>query len=252
MKSPAESPNEITLLVFKDNFASRTFRVPLTWITQLGAGLVLLAVLTFMSFIIAFKYYRAAHRADPIRMHSLEQELNDLKSSYKALEEKQSKSLPVPSPSQAAPAITASWLFNGIPTAILPVPTDSKLIPISIGEPKVSLQGKNLSIRFGIQYSKPDEGSQQGRIILLARGPSLLMTYPEDVLNPAGKESLIQPEKGESFSVSRFREVNAQFTPVNSEDAIHEVEILIFGTLDGVVNQLLIHDKKEVHVDDTE
>jgi hypothetical protein len=87
--------------------------------------------------------------------------------------------------------------------------------------------GHALAVSFDIQYVGTDHGSQQGRIIVLARGPNALLAYPEGVLGPSAGESLISPNLGEYFSVSRFREVKAVFPEARGNGPIHEVEILI-------------------------
>ncbi|MGZ3708165.1 MAG: hypothetical protein ACXWPM_04980 [Bdellovibrionota bacterium] len=52
-------------------------------------------------------------------------------------------------------------------------------------------------------------------------------------------ESLIAPDKGEFFSVSRYREVKADFGPVRSQDSLKDVEILIIASN----GQILIDQK---------
>jgi hypothetical protein len=101
--------------------------------------------------------------------------------------------------------------------------------------------GRSLKVSFNIQYTGTDHGSQQGRIIVMARGPNAVMSYPEGVFGRAGGESLIETDHGEYFSVSRFREVKATFPEIRggATGQIQEVEILILS-LDG---QLLFYQK---------
>ncbi len=93
-----------------------------------------------------------------------------------------------------------------------------------------------LKVQFGVQYTDPT-GSQQGRIIILARGPSMILSHPKKAFTATGSKSLINPNQGEYFSVSRFRETYASFGPIISRDMIENVEIIILGQN----GQLLIH-----------
>jgi len=57
------------------------------------------------------------------------------------------------------------------------------------------------------------------------------------VLNPSDSSSLIAPDKGEYFSVSRMREVKAEFGPMKSSSELKTVEVFLFSGQGG----LLIH-----------
>jgi hypothetical protein len=202
------------------------------------------AVLTFLSTFFAVKYYRAARYASPGRVHDLEQELDDLRASFKALEAKSPAAaggaVPVPaaaeSPSPAAiplaapPALSApAVLFGALPFPKAPhaIP-DRKSLPFSLTTPEASWRGNTLRVQFAIQYTKGDGGHQQGRIVILARGPETVLAYPDGVLNPIRSESLVEPERGEYFSVSRYRAVEAEFGPIGGR-GLHGVEILILN-----------------------
>src|SRR6185295_18743666 len=90
-------------------------------------------------------------------------------------------------------------------------------------------------------------GNQQGRIVILARGPATVVAYPEQAFNPGSSPALIAPERGEYFSVSRYRETRAEFTGFANTDVLKEVEILIFGSPAGASDEsgfeLLIHQR---------
>jgi hypothetical protein len=74
---------------------------------------------------------------------------------------------------------------------------------------------------------------------VIARGPNSFFVYPEGALNAPGTESLIAPHQGEYFSVSRFREVKAEFPEIRGSGAIHDIEVLIMS-LEG---QLIFYEK---------
>ena len=159
---------------------------------------------------------------------------------------------PVPVPitvPQPIPTVTVT--FTPEPASAVSSPKElSKNVPnttaagesalaIGIDAPKITWVGKSLRVHFAIAYVRDDRGNQQGHIVVLARGPAALLAYPDEVLNMADTENLIVPAKGEYFSVSRFREVNAEFPPVRNQKEIREVETLIYDS-DG---HLLIHRK---------
>lgn len=257
--SLGQNPDELTVVVFKDNLSSRTFRVPLRWISRLGTLVGILAVLAALSSLLATKYYRMARRGSPSRVAELEDELNGLRSSYSALQTKAAEdvkkataaaaasapktALPLPQPTvtvtaapppAAAPVATArpagmtAILFQDLPGNVVRSQPTAEL-PVKLSPPKVRWHNGSLQIQSALEYSRSDGGNQQGRIVVLARGPSTLLAYPDSVLNPGSSPVLIAPDHGESFSVSRYREINVDFGPIRATAALQEVEILIFG-----------------------
>jgi hypothetical protein len=259
------NPEEVTVLVFKDNDTSRTFQIPLGWITRFGFGLGALGAAALFGCFFALKYYRVAHRADPTHVLDLEQELGQLKAANKSLESKLATNastgtaapasasvnpLPVPtvtvtvtpaaaapSSQQAAPSIGGIPLFSALPRQTRDVSADSAKLPITVSEPRPSWSssGKTFKVDFNIQYVGTDKGSQQGHIVVLARTPNALVAYPDSVLNRAGTDSLIASQQGEYFSVSRFREVKAEFTQLHAPAQVRDVEILILSLEDQLL-----------------
>lgn len=260
------SHDRITLLLFKDNHAARTFQVSLSWLSRLGLIAGTLLTITLISFGFALKYYYIASQADLSRVHSLEHQLADLKGTQPSSETKKPTSndfsaflksftgdstesetgtVPVPflkdnfskptSPPSTTPAGTSGFLFGTLlPSQVLPPPSQ---IPINLEAIKTSWEGATLKINFSIHYASDDKGSQQGTIVLIAHGPRYLIGHPLEIFSDAQSSTLISPEKGEHFSVSRFREVQAQFGPVSTPAALKKIEILIFSE----EGKLLIH-----------
>ncbi|HUP57480.1 MAG TPA: hypothetical protein VM598_08520, partial [Bdellovibrionota bacterium] len=271
----------MTVVVFKDNHAARSFRVPLAWISRLGAGMGFLILGSVLISLIALKYYRKAHQGDPGRIGSLEEEIQGLRASNEVLQTRvksaqdaaasaaAAKSVtaapiavptvgatatnePIPTPTETARGavsvpITAgsALVFRDLPSNVTPGPADPASIPITVQMQKVAWKGKSLSVRFAIQYTGAGGGNQQGRIVILARGPSAMLSYPEQVFNAASAPVLVAPERGEYFSVSRYRETHAEFGPFPNTDLLREVDILIFGAPGGdeAGLQLLIHQR---------
>ncbi len=155
-------------------------------------------------------------------------------------------SRPSASPSTAGVSpIAVSAIAPGIPLFVpasswsdgLPTPAQLK---ISITPATTQLKGSRLSVKFAIQYTADDGKNQQGRIVLLARGPSGVLAYPEGVLNGMESSTLISPERGEFFSVSRYREVATQFDlPASKASSWKEIEVMIFQPNE----KILVHQK---------
>ncbi|MCM2324793.1 MAG: hypothetical protein NDJ90_16155 [Oligoflexia bacterium] len=248
--------DQVTVLVFKDNFSARTFKVSLRWITRLGALAGFILTLTLVSGYFAVKNTYALRETDPTHVRELEQELRDLKAAYQGLEARKAAQpeptvsesaptdtpSPAPSPMMEPPALPGPVVLTPQPQIFAAFPTGTRNAPdfasppISIDTPKFSWSGRNLQVKFNIQYVR-EQGSQQGRIVLIGRGPDLLVAYPGGIFNASGATTLIAPDKGEYFSLSRFREVRAELGPIAAPEKIREVEAILFDT----EGRILIH-----------
>jgi hypothetical protein len=245
--------DDLTVLVFKDNSVARTFQVPLSWISRLGLIVGIVAAIAVLGIFLSTRFYFLARQAsksgDPSYVQALESENSDLKANLKQAQltashaqplaqvaESKEATAPVPTVTVTVTATPAAVVaqtatpaqtsimsagagpgFTALPSNITPAFTDS---PISIYEPQVKWSGRSssatLKVQFFIQYTREDKGNQQGRIILLARGPQTVLSYPLGVLNDPDSSSLIAPDKGEYFSVSHVREVKTDFGPFKS------------------------------------
>lgn len=250
--------NKVTVLVFKDNYAARTFQIPLIWISRFGIFLGLFLGLATVSLFVAIKYYRIAGKTDLTHVQDLEQELNEAKTNLKILESKSSESpgvvttgantatapvnsQPVEKTAPPAPTVPENTsanaqkspsdlvIFSSFPPDFAKALTNPTSLSFNIQVPKAVWHGKNLRVTFALQYTKNDQGTQQGKILMLARGTDSLLIHPAGAFNPVQNEVLIDTNKGESFSVSRYREVKADFGPVKSKESIQEVEIFILN-----------------------
>jgi hypothetical protein len=262
--NPYASSDELTVMVFKDNSSARTFKVSLSWISRLGLIIGAVATIAVLGVFLSTRFYLTARQAsksgDPAYVQALESENSSLKTSLKQAQT-QTPAQPVAQAVNAAPVPTVTVTVTAVPTAaqqVAPVVSaplataalgpgfsalPSSITPdfsgssISIYEPKVKWSGKTLKVQFFIQYNKEDKGNQQGRIILIARGPQTLMAYPTDVFNVADSPALIVPDKGEYFSVSRIREVKADFGPARTNRDFTSVEVFLLST----DQKLLVH-----------
>jgi hypothetical protein len=254
--------DRLTVLVFKDNNVARTFRVPLRWITQFSW--ILIAFLILSTAGVGFGVYGYVHRLTPItisrpsfgsgdsgRVAELEKKIQELEAK-KMTAPSAADSKSTAEPEQVAPGPVFPQeptvgtltdlslklpLFKALPDAVKTAPADPGTLPVEITEQRVRWEGNQLKIHFALLYKNPGQGTQQGRIILLARGPSMLMAYPKRSLYSADHEVLLDTNQGEYFSVGRFREVKASFGPVSDHSELTEVEAIIIGQ-DG---QLLFH-----------
>ncbi len=230
-----EISDKVTVLVFKDNYAARTFQIPLNWISRFGIFLTIIIGLGAISAFLAAKYYFVAAKNDPTHILELEQEVSDLKINIKTLESQVTAPVPLPSVTHKAQNIqplNSGNNFSAFPITTMNAQTqipDPASLPFSIQDPKATWRGKTLKVRFALQYLKEDRGHQEGKILILARGPESLFSYPPGTLNRIGSETLIIPDNGESFSVSKFREVQAEFGPLHSQNSILDVEIILFN-----------------------
>ena len=109
-KMNRREPESITLLVFKDNFASRTFQLPLTWVSRFGLLIGALVGVSLLTAASAARFYWIARKADPVRVMDLEQELADLREALarKSLTASSSSPLPLAQNNPAAASGTVS------------------------------------------------------------------------------------------------------------------------------------------------
>ena len=259
MSSPKN--DDLTVLVFKDNSVARTFRVPLLWISRLGLAVGVLTAVAILGTFFSGRFYWSARQSaksgDLGYLQQLEHENSDLRSSLKQAQSQAQTAVsaqnaaPVPTvtvtvtPTAEHPATpqepvqaqtqtvigTAGPVFSALPSSIT---ADLANSPITLYEPKLKWVNHTLKVDFFIQYTREDRGNQQGRIILLARGPETMMAYPTGLFNPGGQSALIDPQRGEYFSVSRIREVKTEFKSAN---LLNELEVILLST-DG---KLLVH-----------
>lgn len=245
--------DQVTLLVFKDDYNSRTFQVPLRWISLFGLFVGFLTFLAIGSTLMAVKYYRENLNNQPERFQKLEAQLAKAQVQVDTLTEQMEKIKSstgqeiselieegAPPPDHSAVSEKSSQsvatqnsfpdvVFSFLPSNLAKAP-DFENPPINILNPKIRWKGNSLIVEFDIPYIKNDRGNQRGRIIVLARGPDILRAYPNGVLNLSDGSSLIEPKRGEYFSVSRFRKGYAQFKSIGSRQLIKNVEIILLNS----------------------
>ncbi|MGE0615425.1 MAG: hypothetical protein AB7P04_07275 [Bacteriovoracia bacterium] len=245
-KPAAKKQGNLTLLIFKDDLVARTFSIPMRWFTQLGMSVGAIAAVILVLLFFSVKYYRISLKSDPSRILDLERELTDLRQSYATLQDQLAKRPKAAEQGPGLPESTDTVARTETPTTQIPSvpsgvtatpvasaspaassPDGASEIPIQLGGFETSWVGTHLIVRFHISYINKDGGNQQGRIGVLLKNDRIAMAYPRAVLKNAETQALA-PERGEFFSVSRYREVRAEFESVPAGQSFKEIQVLIF------------------------
>ncbi len=100
--------------------------------------------------------------------------------------------------------------------------------------------GKPHLFSFELHNPNPDDGSQKGYILALARSHNAVYSYPEKAFSP-NAPYLIEFEKGETFSIARFRMVNTQFSMPFTPETI---QVLIFTRSGELLFNHMVEVKK--------
>lgn len=253
--------DQLTVLVFKDNLPARSFEVPLRWIQQFGFVLALFSFLTLLAVLYGTYFYQQSKKGDVSRVSFLEKKIADLEAAPHSVESPPSPQTPLdataPTPAEAtanlestsmvpsdlppssgvAAGVSESTLFNAFPSGIQGL-SEGRIASVAIQNVQISWSQDILKVRFHIEYSKKDGGSQTGRLMTLARGPTNLLVYPSGALSNPPTSALFSPQKGEYFSVARFRFSKMDFGPLTAQQRadITHLQILLF---DGQGNLLL-------------
>ncbi|MBC7387488.1 MAG: hypothetical protein H7301_15160 [Cryobacterium sp.] len=223
--------DRLTLVVFKDHLSSRTLTLRLSWLRGLGIALLSAIGLTVVSAALFFHAYRQTLHSGTVgssaREEDAEKELAETKAAYESLKQQAVNS-----------ASSGGSTLAGIANSFSSLPSESLLeklppiesLPFRLETLKAQWKGSTLQIRSAIEYSRDDGGNQQGHFVILVHGPQLLQAYPAGVFNPIGTTSLIRPDGGEFFSVSRYREIKADFGPFAHRDDVQSIEMMIFDS----------------------
>lgn len=222
-------PNQLTVLVFKDNFSSRTFQIPLGWITRFGLVLFTAAGICCLLIALFIRNYSV------LSFDLITPQLQKMEKAEKQITDES----PAETETPASPKVFQ--LFQGLPSGILQI--DSSTLPIRLDKPSAYWIGARLRVQFDIEYFKEDGGAQSGRIVVLARGRGGLLVYPPQVMDMSeGNSILIHPSRGEYFSLRRMRRTQATFSWPYQRSDIKQVSVLVFST----ENELLLKQTIEV------
>lgn len=231
MKPTTETQQDhLTVIVFKDRLSARSFQVSLDWISKMGWGVALLMTLWLLSTLLAVKYY--------VKSTTLPSTGSQKELSHRPIS-------PVTMPSQNTEAVNAQpapgasglfLLFRDLPARVQLRESSS----IGIENLQFDYRGNYLTVRFNLRYNLTDGGRQQGHFIILARGAETLMTYPDGVLNLSTDRVLFSPDRGEYYSVGKFREVEATFPAPRKKATFKELQVLVFDEEDQLIRQQVL------------
>lgn len=241
----ARTSRDITLVLLHANGTPRSFRIPIASIKRflLLTGSCLL-VLFLLSVVLAGQSLK---RWVPsvVRTASEGQVETPIVDS-EAEPAQGTGATPAPAPF-AEPALTGfrvahvPSLFSGALT-LLP----ESQVQIKVQNPSVvrdAASGK-ITFRFDIAHLQPDAGiAVRGFIVVLLRSPLGLFFYPETLMSP--RESvLLNHARGESFGVSRFRQVQAEFKNLPKGLPPAAFQVLLFTHEGRVILSSLYEEKR--------
>jgi hypothetical protein len=261
MAKAKNSDKILTVQVHHENLNPRTFRIPLRWIRQASTFAWLLLAVSVISSVFAVREYYSERSARPELVNELENEIQELKI---ALEKKaESVNTPVvvqnPHPQTASPADakidtkTADTLKVNDPKASdekpavapgesvegkdgvwaglaenISLPPAGTIPTVKLEDAKLEWQGKYVNFTANVLYREPGKGSQQGHIVALSRSNDRIFAHPEGVLNVQSPSFLFDPNRGEYFSVARFRVLKTHFGPFETAKQLAEIQVYLF------------------------
>jgi hypothetical protein len=237
----------LTVQVHHQNLDPRTFKVPVKWIYRSSLLAWLLIVITLTSVFFAAKTYRMKTRGQVIVSTSTETEkLSDEAQPKQTAgnEEDSHASDTKPENEVGQPLEGKDALWTGLAPNIVAPPKG--FVPnIDLGDVKINWQGKFATISGVVAYREQGKGSQQGHIVVLARGKDRIYAHPETALNTANSAHLFNAENGEYFSVSRFRLLKTKLGPFENQSQLEQVQIFIFDLENKLIlTQSFQHGKK--------
>jgi len=242
MLKPSRTDKILTVQVHHESLNPRSFKVPLRWIHRASWMAWGMVTLTLVSSVYAIREYYSERSARPELVAELENEVQNLKI---ALEKKSTLSSPTvnvpagatpkdpkasderPAPAPGVPVEGKEGVWSGLAEQITtpPAGTDPS---IRLEDARLEWQGKYVSFTVNVMYRDPGKGSQQGHLVALGRSNDRIFAHPEGVLNTASGSALFDANRGEYFSVARFRVLKARLGPFETPDQLREVQVFAF------------------------
>jgi hypothetical protein len=232
----------LTVQVHHQNLDPRTFKVPVKWIYRSSLLAWLLIVITLTSVFFAAKTYRMKTREQVLVTSEAPPATPSTSTTGNEEDTRASDNKPEAEAGQPLEAKDALW--TGLAPNIVAPPKG--FVPnIDLGEVKINWQGKFATISGVVAYREQGKGSQQGHIVVLARGKDRIYAHPETALNTANSAHLFNAENGEYFSVSRFRLLKTKLGPFENQSQLEQVQIFIFDLENKLIlTQSFQHGKK--------
>lgn len=241
----------LTVQVHHQNLDPRTFKVPVKWIYRSSLFAWLLLVISLASVFYAVKAYRLKGGNQAGLIQDLEREIRDLKRTNDTLASSAS-SAPVSAPTAATPVATSKTSDDpnardtkpdaemgqvmdaqeGVWTGLAPhisLPPAGSTPTVQLSEVKINWQGKFAVVSGIVAYREQGKGSQQGHLVVLARGRDRIYAHPDNVLNVPSSSFLFDAEHGEYFSVARFRILKTKLGPFETPSQLGQVQVYLFN-----------------------
>lgn len=229
----SSSDKVLTVQVHHENLDPRTFKVPVKWIFRSSILAWLLIVISMTSVFFAIKTYRMKGGNQSEQISELEKEIHELKTSGSKATSPSSEDVKA---SDTKPDEEPGQILNskdGIWTGLAPrisLPPRDYVPTIELNDVKIDWQGKYALISGIVAFREQGKGSQQGHLVVLARGKDRIIAHPDDVLNLSQSSYLFNAENGEYFSVARFRILKAKLGPFESPSQLNHIQVYIFDT----------------------
>jgi hypothetical protein len=242
-----ESDKVLTVQVHHQNLDPRTFKVPVKWIYRSSLLAWFLIILSLTSIFFAVKTYRMKGGNQAGFIQDLENEIRDLKRENNSLSSNASTAVSsnaVSTPSamksedpqarDTKPENEAGQLMEvheGVWTGLAPhitLPPAGNTPSVLLSDVKINWQGKFALITGVVAYREQGKGSQQGHIVVLARGRDRIFAHPEHVLNLPSSSFLFDANNGEFFSVARFRILKTKLGPFESPSQLGQIQVYLF------------------------
>lgn len=249
---------DLQLLLFSETSNPKSYRISLSTIHRLGffLGSMILICLILTATTLKQMMHHSIKTEPSNTSLELTREVESLQKKIAQLESERKETVPAataPVGTPPSPILATAQPLAGLKDdfASLFQPslrigkTSVEALPIKIDGLRISSRGTNVRIRFALQYILQDKGNLEGRILIIAKGPGILLTYPTEALQLSQQPGLLVPQSGEFFSVSRYREVKADFGPTPKDSPIQSVAVFLFSSDD----QLLFHEVHQIKQD---
>lgn len=244
-KSNTPAPDKVlTVQVHHQNLDPRTFKVPVKWIYGSSVLATSLIVISLAATFFAVKTYKMKQGSSSEMVQELESEIQDLKRAHEAAQVSANTTAATPSQSkpekvdpnardtkpesEAGQALDAQ---EGVWTGLAPhitLPPAGATSPVQLSDVKITWQGKFAQVSGIVAYREQGKGSQQGHLIVLARGRDRIFAHPDGVLNVPTSSYLFDPEHGEYFSVARFRILKTKLGPFETPQQLGQIQVYLF------------------------
>lgn len=236
----------LTVQVHHQNLDPRTFKVPVKWIYRSSVLAWLLLAISLTSVLYAVKTYRMKGGNQAGLIQDLEREIRDLKRTNDSLSSNASaptSSAPVavstksddPNARDSKPEAEVGQPMEaqeGVWTGLAPhisLPPAGSVSPVQLTEVKINWQGKFAVVTGIVAYREQGKGSQQGHLVVLARGRDRIFAHPDNVLNVPSSSFLFDAEHGEYFSVARFRILKTKLGPFETPSQLGQIQVYLFN-----------------------